>query len=172
MHWVAPKQLLGRRARTQSGLEVWLSRPGAHNASRESNSALHLTERRRIAYMAVWGAHCKVKLRRAGQLQYRAPRRFLRRSKTGNRERCMLLDRTSPGRSVLRRAHISYVNEEGCDAWLVIRTRFVLPAFSPNSGSIRRHMGASPWPAHLPSGEHLAHLQPLGRICALKYSVS
>src|SRR5882762_3988994 len=41
---------------------------------------------------------------------------------------------TTPGRSVLREAHISYVDEKACGTWLVIRTRFVLPAFSPNSG--------------------------------------
>ena len=40
----------------------------------------------------------------------------------------MLLDGTTPGRTVPLHAQISYVNEKACDAWLVIRTRFVLPA--------------------------------------------
>jgi hypothetical protein len=44
----------------QSGLEVLLSRPGAHFAGRESNSALHLTKRRRPMDIGVRSAYYKL----------------------------------------------------------------------------------------------------------------
>jgi hypothetical protein len=45
----------------QSGLEVRLLRPGAHNASREVNSALHLTKRIRFLDIGAWSAYYKAK---------------------------------------------------------------------------------------------------------------